>query len=229
MKVAAHELVAARPGEGVEDLRLDAFGLDLTYALKLPDGAARRFGLHIRTRGEGQVSVRETDEARQLPAACPERHINGDGSFCLGLSEDEPDITTAAGVDAWWRRLAGFLRLQVLADESRRWPEEQSWRHGDAALSQRALEKLLRDTPWLTNRPISFMWNGLLAGRRAPCPCGSGIEARRCHEDLMIRVGRLRQRMAAQEAEYYRNWSAPCCGTMAECGVQNGLKTRRLG
>jgi len=216
---AAHERLAARLDSRVENPRLDAFALVVTYALELPDGAVRRFQLCIQTRGKDAVSVRELDAARQLPAACPERHINHDGGFCLGVAEDEPDLATAAGVDQWWADLAGYLLLQVLADATRNWPEQCAWRHGAAAKPQRELEQLLIGEPWLATTPIVPLANGRVMDRRAPCPCGSGRAKLTCHEEAMVRAGRLRRQIEEREAEYYRNWKGACCGTMASCGV----------
>lgn len=36
-----------------------------------------------------QVAVFERPVRRTLPACCPERHINPDGSFCIGLRAGE--------------------------------------------------------------------------------------------------------------------------------------------
>ena len=228
MTVLAHERLAARPDARVEHLLRDAFALELTYALELPDGQVRRFRLRVESRGVDRVTVRESgEEPRQLPLACPERHINDDGGFCFGLPEDEPDLTTIAGVDRWWGRLAGYLRLQVVAAATGRWQEGRGWRHGRAGETQRELEQLTREAAWLETCPIAVLPNGRIADRRAPCPCGSGAEARACHEPMMVQAGRLRRLMDEQEAEYYRKWSAPCCETMESCGVRCGAKRRK--
>lgn len=224
---AAHERLAARPDSRVEDPRLSAFALVVTYALELPDGAVRRFQLRIQTHGKDAVSVCEVDDARQLPAACPERHINGDGGFCLGVPEDEPDLTAAAGVDLWWARLAGYLQLQVLAEATGVWPACCAWRHGGAAAPQGDLEQLSASYPWLETTPIAVMPNARVADRRAPCPCGSDRATLSCHEEVLARAGRLRRQIEEQEADYYRKWTEPCCRTMASCGVGHQTKTRR--
>lgn len=224
--VPAHDYLAARPDPRVEDLIHEAFELRLSFALDLPDGEVRRFRLRIRPNKVGGVDVFEQDEDRRLPAACPERHINGNGSFCIGL-DDAPDLTTVAGVDIFWARLAGFLSLQVYAGDTQTWPENKSWRHGQAGYSQRELERLCAEHPILRETPVVVIADGHVLGRRRPCPCKSGLPIKDCHEALLAKVGRLQQRMDEEEADYYRQWSQPCCETMASCGVRDRQKRRR--
>lgn len=61
------------------------------------------------------VTVRE-DRPLLLPACCPERHINRDGSFCLSWEEAEPlciaDVDTAS---QWFGKVLIFLRRQRTA------------------------------------------------------------------------------------------------------------------
>jgi len=225
-KPAPHEYLAARPHSCVEDLDVGAFALNITYALGLPDGEVRRFRLHIKTRAEVRVSVREVDTSRALPAGCPERHINYDGTFCLGMVDDEPDLTMAAGVDRWWARLAGFLKLQILAEATGKWPKENAWRHGDAAVAQRELELLVADRPWLADVPVAVFANGRVADRRARCPCASGRATLHCHETDLVKAGRLRRQIEERETNYYREWESPCCRTMLSCGVRRHAKRR---
>lgn len=76
-----------------------------------------------------------------LPRYCPERHINGDSTFCLGWSGEESlSVTDEASAKQWWTRLVAFLLLQQRAHKLRRWPGE-SWAHGSAAKHQQSAEK----------------------------------------------------------------------------------------
>jgi hypothetical protein len=74
-----------------------------------------------------------------LPAYCPERHINIDGSFCLYWGEVEPlSISETKGAETWWMKVLIFLKRQQVARALRRWPAKAEARaHGpDAALQQ---------------------------------------------------------------------------------------------
>lgn len=74
-----------------------------------------------------------------LPAYCPERHINIDGSFCLYWGEVEPlSISETQGAETWWMKVLTFLKRQQVANALRRWPAKADARaHGpDAALQQ---------------------------------------------------------------------------------------------
>lgn len=77
-----------------------------------------------------------------LPAFCPERHINADGSFCLYWSAlDDIVIDGADAAQAWWETLVRFLQLQTRAARRRCWPEGQGRAHGAAAVHQDRAEK----------------------------------------------------------------------------------------
>jgi hypothetical protein len=89
------------------------------------------------------VKARE-EQPRILPAVCPERHINLDGSFCLHWPEIEPISTLELdGAEIWWGKLLVFLKRQQSAAARRQWPGRSEARaHGpEAARSQLAAEK----------------------------------------------------------------------------------------
>lgn len=92
-----------------------------------------------------QVIARETLPSR-LPAFCPERHINPDGTFCLGWPKRESlavhDCETAY---AWLETLCSFLALQERATDKGEWPERGDWAHGAAAQHQFAATMYARD------------------------------------------------------------------------------------
>lgn len=77
-----------------------------------------------------------------LPASCPQRHINIDGSFCLGwLDVMDKKITDQEAANDWWKTLYAYLIKQRRASNSRRWPGEE-WAHGHkAAASQWFVEE----------------------------------------------------------------------------------------
>ena len=85
----------------------------------------------------GTVVVREA-QPEHLPACCPERHINCDGSFCLYWEEIEPlSIVTTETASRWFGKLLLFLRRQRTATARRRWPAKAEGRaHGPSAARQ---------------------------------------------------------------------------------------------
>ena len=111
----------------------------VVVALRRADGAVARYRLTIDA-SKPILSVRET-KPEQLPAFCPERHINHDGGFCITWQPGAPlQVTTPEEAGAWWATLLGFLWLQQRAARLRRWPGDLAWAHGDAARAQRDAE-----------------------------------------------------------------------------------------
>lgn len=114
-------------------------GCNVELVVLYADQYSQKFSLTI-FQSNSDIRVRETFPDH-LPSFCPERHINNNGTFCLGWSGAEDmsvyDETTAR---AWWARLFEFLRLQRRASNKRSWPGK-SWAHGDAAKHQHNVEK----------------------------------------------------------------------------------------
>jgi len=112
-----------------------------TLTVTLPSGIQHVFELALRFTGD-KVSAFEHPVGNNLPRFCPDRHINSDGSFCLGWGDNNPNAID--GVDAaqiWWSTLVRYLAHQVSATKSRRWPGRQNDRaHGDAAKYQASAE-----------------------------------------------------------------------------------------
>ena len=114
--------------------------LDLEVIVTMPDGQTTTYWITARAQG-AIVSARETKKLH-LPAFCPDRHINGDGTFCLGWSEiNAVEVLDANGAWRWWATLIKFLRLQQRAVKKRRWPDKKAWAHGDAARHQLQAER----------------------------------------------------------------------------------------
>lgn len=89
------------------------------------------------------LSIRER-VPEHIPSFCPERHINSDGTFCLGWSESGHDpISSSEDAHRWWSTILQFLRLQIRSERLKRWPG-QEWAHGDAALHQHRAEELCK-------------------------------------------------------------------------------------
>ena len=91
-----------------------------------------------------EVRVFERARGKTLPPFCPERHINEDGSFCLGLRAGER-ITDKTAL-TWWTKLHAFLLCQETAAESGLWPHNAQISHGEAGeielLAERAATEI---------------------------------------------------------------------------------------
>lgn len=102
-----------------------------------PSGApVKAFEIRIGRRGQC-VSAKEGSTGL-LPKFCAERHINGDGSFCLYWREvDDLPILTSEDAARWWELLLAFLLRQRAVAKLRFWPGEGDARaHGEAARYQ---------------------------------------------------------------------------------------------
>ena len=103
--------------------------------MRLVDGRVIPYRLLLKQKGK-QISVRE-EFSNHLPAFCPERHINYDGTFCLSYPAVNPlNITDKPSAVAWLETLYTFLRLQERARVKRKWPNTDEWAHGGAAYHQ---------------------------------------------------------------------------------------------
>ncbi|GFE87309.1 E2 domain-containing protein [Steroidobacter agaridevorans] len=137
-------LLAAAPAFGIE-VTLSAGGVaHVTLPLARPSGKSGTYELELHERHHGHVLVREQPQSRRLPAHCPERHINGDGSFCLYWQEGEDEarpVTDADSATDWWVLLNRYLNRQETAAQLGHWVGEAR-AHGDAAQHQRAAERI---------------------------------------------------------------------------------------
>jgi len=108
---------------------------DLSLPIRLVDGRTIPYSLELWDY-DGVVSVREKI-ADHLPAFCPERHINSDGTFCLSYSPVQSlKIEDEDSARVWMETLYKFLKLQERARLQRKWPNDKAWAHGGAAHHQ---------------------------------------------------------------------------------------------
>ena len=80
---------------------------------------------------DNKISVLECKPGTRFPACCPERHINPDGSFCLGLNVNLAEVT-ASTIEDWWLLLEEYLYVQLIVDQTGRWPSHKMLSHGAA-------------------------------------------------------------------------------------------------
>jgi hypothetical protein len=195
----------------------------------------------------GKVTVEEAASAARWPTACPERHINHDGTFCVGEGAiNSPQ--TSGDAELWWEALGKFIVGQRYADAYRTWPYPRSLHHGDASKHQRKLESLARGTilandvedalhgqsGWISGPlPRLHRTENRLTNLRSPCPrgCtrrGRPIVRRRCKQrQLIFEIVREERHRRSAELEFWKSFPRKeCCGTMENCPLANveGLK-----
>ena len=145
----------------------------------------------------GEVSIAEQQPGSVLPACCPERHINTDGTFCVHLGSTDV-LATRVAAGAWWESLRVFLISQDYAHRHRAWPLHSQLSHGhEAARVQLKMEALAEPLGWLEEvhlgifRREGWLGSGLprvrvhggevgqVPNARTPCPRGCRMSGRR--------------------------------------------------
>lgn len=185
--------------------------------------------------------VKETSKGQCLPAYCPERHINPDASFCLGLEQSRVEDERTA--TEFWDNLKRYLTLQRIADVNRSWPEENSWDHADAAVYQRDAESLAASLglqheyrearsgrrSWLTSPRTKMVdRNGNIINTRRVCPKGCKYPRRSTHQQIrrncpnsnsIAELINLERKRRAHLLDFWREMrrNSICCGTLNDC------------
>ncbi len=187
------------------------------------------------------IAVGEATVGTIFPSACPERHINDDGTFCLAL-EVEHIVTSTDAANVWWGLLARFLKLQRTAMRTGIWPVHQALSHGNAGkhhqdalaaakelgIEDQFYEMLAGKPAWFSSRFAQIGPSGdCLINGRSPCPMGCKdrrarpILRRDCckRQTVVTLVAAERQRRKAEELFWAekKNQKKICCGTMKKC------------
>lgn len=137
MTLAVDLLVAVAPQFNISLVSRDGRSATFNVPVAAPSGRQQIF--RVRASVEDGTVAREVGGV--LPAFCPQRHINRDGSFCLGWGGDAaPDVVDGDSAEAWWGHVLAFLRLQMRAARARMWTGPE-WAHGSAAKYQMAAEQ----------------------------------------------------------------------------------------
>lgn len=154
-------------------VRRNGVSMDVDVRLRRADGYVCDYKLTLAVSGE-QVSAKERRPIR-MPASCPERHINKDGTFCLTWQRGKPLLVrNAEEAQAWWATLLQFLRKQEIAAHRMRWPGK-AWAHGDAAHYQHEAEE---SAAALGPRYLSALETGRLNVRTKRGTSGTFLELR---------------------------------------------------
>lgn len=231
MKRALELIEDARPAWFRPEARRDGALVGTAHLLDWSVG-----GLSLIISDADEPRASEAVRGVNLPRACSERHIEGDGRFCLGL--DRKGVASRSQAQAWWGHLEQFIRCQSAARATGVWPLGYGLDHGDAGeYHRRALRLAERlgiseayfDT-WL-DQPSWISGEGLLrigdkAGRlkpgafrpRKPRVYG-GRRARLKLFELVI-LERARRRRIAAFWRAMAQSGRTCCGTMRDCRLR---------
>lgn len=111
----------------------------ISFNLKVSDSSGKYINFSLEVSDiQNILHVKETQF--KLPSFCPNRHINSDSSFCLGLNEELAKVD----IETWFSYLKDYLRAQLRVDRIRKWPKTyKEWSHGDGAYYQSIVEKEL--------------------------------------------------------------------------------------
>ena len=119
-----------------EATAIDRKTIEATFEVKVRRADSRQVRYRIQAYArDTEVWVKE-DGTNHLPAFCPDRHINDDGSFCMYWGDEYAiRVVDSAAAICWWETLQEFLRLQERTAYARRWIGD-GWAHGEAARHQ---------------------------------------------------------------------------------------------
>lgn len=187
------------------------------------------------------VNVAEAQIGHLFPRSCPQRHINHDGTFCLGLNAGA-NIQNNQLAAEWWGKLAKYLNCQEYAKALAQWPPRQQLSHGNAATFQIEAENfalrlgILQDyldavehhEGWLAgDLPKCSKDERRILNGRAPCPkgCktkrGAKLLRKQCKDSEimwgLIANETLRRLEEKHFVQSYRRDDFKCCGTMKNC------------
>lgn len=163
------------------------------------------------------LRVTESDP-RWLPAFCPGRHVNRDGSFCLGLWPI-PVPTTIEAARLSWQLVQGYLDMQIEADILGEWDARHEWPHGDAGYLLARAERLEAGLPTAVIAAARDTATPVVPS--GPCPCGAGRRIDRCHLKVINEIHLLRRAAAVGEQGFWSQVKDPeCCGTLKVCPLR---------
>ncbi|WP_363315122.1 E2 domain-associated cysteine-rich protein [uncultured Agrobacterium sp.] len=213
---------------------------------KVPQTPWAGGGLRLSIDGVRSPHVGEETPGTALPARCPERHLQEDRTFCVGLRRLEVDGPDAA--DRWWEQLRQWIRCQGVAERTGVWPPNQALDHGEAGVHhERALELArsigleeeyaaawLGEPSWITDPDLRIVdRRGGPSNGRVPCPRGcrrlasrnAPILRRKCARRgeiaRLVWLERLRRKSLDEYWRHVRASGTKCCGTMLTCPLRD--------
>jgi hypothetical protein len=195
------------------------------------------------------LRVREALPGSNLPRYCPERHVNPNSTFCLGL--DMAPIKSEDDAEPWWKLLRQFIECQGVAQRTGIWPMRFALDHGEAGkhhqaalqiaekleITEEYLSAYLGDSSWIHDFNLRMVdkKNQLINGR-ARCPrrclgrCRGNNHGKRplLRRECLCRldIARLMQEEHSRLEKlriYWRdavNGGLVCCGQMKNCPIK---------
>lgn len=224
-------------------------GGDIVGLAFVPETVWTTSGLRLRLHGGISPAVSEAEPGLKLPVRCPERHIQEDRTFCLGLHGLE--VGDVESADQWWEQLRQYLRCQSVAERTGVWPPAHALDHGEAGeYHERALEiaqrlgieeeyaaAYLDEASWVTDPDLRLLgrFNRPINGR-APCPRGCRthsrpsrpIVRRKCRDrDLLLELVICERKRRTHLDAYWtavRAAGTACCQRMKVCPLRTNEK-----
>jgi hypothetical protein len=217
---------------------------DFTGFARLPQTVWADSGVRIKIFVRHNIAVQEDVPGTVFPARCPERHIQADKTFCLGLVQLNIQSTDIA--HQWWRQFEQYIRCQSVAEQTGLWPLEHALDHGDAGKHHlRALEiseslnirteydaAYNGEESWITSRDFRLLGkDDKPINGRSPCPRGCRhkrrpsrpIVRKSCKSRALLLELVICERKRRLELERYwascRKDGETCCGRMRRCGL----------
>lgn len=208
------------------------------------EGAADTIIVDLRIREQsGAVAVQEQFPGTRYPKTCPERHLQSDEHFCLGMRAGN-DIVSRDHAVVWWGLLKHFLELQRVAQRTKRWPPQQQMSHGNAGPHQMAalaaarelgiegayMRMLEGDESWFSVGAFKVNDRGKLANGWLPCPAGckrdgKPVSRSSCCKPAAVASLLNEERMRRQKvADFYAfsyAFGEVCCGSMLSCPLRD--------
>ena len=240
MSILADILVQAAPSwatiKVIDEMRLRA---SVTPPL-LSGAPGDQFDLVIDT-GVSEVAVSEEVVGKRLPQACPERHINYGGSFCLGYRRAA--VASRQQAEAFWQTLRGYLLAQQFAERHGRWPAGRGLSHGIEAADNQIKAELAAARCDLSSEYTAALDHrvGWLAGQLPEIytaeSCDPSGAAQLCKGSRLGLVRDCFKCNALAELVYYERARRaadavfvqmaraliPCCMTMLHCPLRTDV------
>ncbi len=151
----------ALQGAGYSARRAADGTINAVLPVQHADGKTITYEIDIMGSGR-RLTAAENPSASLLPRFCPERHIIGNGVFCMYWNRDRHfDVYDSPSARKWLGVLIEFLRAQRRAAYMRKWPSAEAWAHGEAAAqAQRQAERagmaLLGEwSQWIADRSLA--------------------------------------------------------------------------
>ncbi|WP_338720345.1 E2 domain-containing protein [Devosia sp. XK-2] len=194
--------------------RLSQSSLEISTAGKHLSGQPLRqyqVSIEVNKGWHNGVFAREHYAQRLLPDNCLMRHMNTDGTFCIGL--DAPwSVTNSQSAGKWWELLLGYLRCQDVAHLARRWPPNRGLSHGDAAEIQLEAEAVAERL-------------GLLVEYREHVEHGAPWPpARMDQSPELFELLQLEKRRREADERFGACIAYTCCQTMDGCPLNRNIQ-----